>query len=410
MQIVKEAEWLMEGSKLLVQQLIGGAALSRQVEKLRLHPHLVVGTPGRILELMKLKKLSLHHVKTIVVDEVDQVFDLGSQQEVEQVLKGSLRDRQVLFFSATVTPPIRKVADRWMNDPAEVRVKPEQRTAETLEHSYFVSEQRNKIDTLRKIIRSVKPRSPIEFINETDDIAEVEEKIRFSGLSIGSLYGEAGKQDRAKVMDGFRRGKFQLLLATDVAARGLDLPGVTHVIQFDPPMDADHYVHRAGRTGRMGRSGTVLSIVTERERFLIDKYAKALGIEIAEKILYGGEIIDAAAARGRQRSGGTVNEGGSRPGTARTSTPASPGNDGAKQRREAAAGANPVDHSRKASRPAGGPAGPSSRAAVTSTTGSSSKPAAAPARGRKDRDRERERKMKGAPKWLKEKRKDGGPS
>uniref|UniRef100_UPI000693A97A DEAD/DEAH box helicase n=1 Tax=Gorillibacterium massiliense TaxID=1280390 RepID=UPI000693A97A len=300
MQIVKEAEWLAEGTKLLVQQLIGGAALSRQVEKLRLHPQLVVGTPGRIVELIKLRKLSMHHVKTIVVDEVDQVFDLGSQQEVEQILKGSLRDRQVLFFSATVTQGIREMAKRWMQSPAEVRVRPEQKTAETLEHLFFVCEQRAKIETLRKIVRSLNPRSAIVFVNETDDIAEVEQKIRYTGLSIAALYGEAGKQERAKVMDGFRRGKFQLLLATDVAARGLDLPGVSHVIQFDPPVDADHYVHRAGRTGRMGRSGTVLSLVTERERFIIDKFAKQLGIEIAEKAVYGGEVVDAAAARGRK--------------------------------------------------------------------------------------------------------------
>jgi ATP-dependent RNA helicase DeaD len=292
MQIIHEIEKLTEHSSILAQPLIGGASVSRQIEKLRQHPQIVVGTPGRILELIKVKKLSMHHVQAIVVDEVDQVFDLGSMVEVESILKSAMRDRQILFFSATISDAIQTSAMRWMKDPAMIHINPAQRAAETLEHLYFVCEEREKIDTLRRLIRLYNPKSAIVFINETDDAAEVVQKLRYVGLAIEALYGEASKQDRARAMNGFREGRFQLLLATDVAARGLDLAEVTHVINLDLPVDADHYIHRAGRTGRMGRPGTVISIVARKQQFIIDKYAKTLGVSFIQKDMYEGKIVE----------------------------------------------------------------------------------------------------------------------
>jgi superfamily II DNA/RNA helicase len=297
MQIIHEIEKLTEHSSILAQPLIGGASVSRQIEKLRLHPQIVVGTPGRILELIKVKKLSMHHVQSIVVDEVDQVFDLGSMLEVESILKSAMRDRQILFFSATISDAIQAAAMRWMKDPAVIHINPAQRAAETLEHLYFVCEEREKIDTLRRLIRLYNPKSAIVFINETDDAAEVVQKLRYVGLSMEALYGEASKQDRARAMGGFREGRFQLLLATDVAARGLDLAEVTHVINLDLPIDADHYIHRAGRTGRMGRHGTVISIVARKQQFIIDKYAKTLGVPFQKKDMYEGKIVEPGQAK-----------------------------------------------------------------------------------------------------------------
>jgi ATP-dependent RNA helicase DeaD len=296
MQIMHEIEKLTEHSGILAQPLIGGASVSRQIEKLRQHPQIVVGTPGRILELIKVKKLSMHHVQSIVVDEVDQVFDLGSMIEVEAILKSAMRDRQILFFSATISDAIQTSAMRWMKDPAMIHINPAQRAAETLEHLYFVCEEREKIDTLRRLIRMYNPKSAIVFINETDDAAEVVQKLRYVGLSMEALYGEASKQDRARAMSGFREGRFQLLLATDVAARGLDLAEVTHVINLDLPVDADHYIHRAGRTGRMGRRGTVISIVARKQQFIIDKYAKTLGVSFIQKEMYEGKVVEPGQA------------------------------------------------------------------------------------------------------------------
>ncbi|WNR45703.1 DEAD/DEAH box helicase [Paenibacillus roseipurpureus] len=389
MQIMQEIEKLTSGGPIRSQSLIGGAAVARQIEKLRLHPHIVVGTPGRLLELMKVRKLTLHHVKVGIIDEVDQVFELGSMQDVEAVLKGMLRSSQMVFVSATIPPSTEQAAGRWLKNPVIIKINPTQRTAETLEHHYVVCQEREKIDTLRRLVRMIKPKSAIVFINVTDDIAQVVAKLQFVGLSIEALYGEASKQDRAKVMGNFRDGKFQLLLATDVAARGLDIEGVTHVFHLDVATNAEYYLHRVGRTGRMGREGTSISIVTTKELFIIEKFEKQLGITIEPKSLYEGRLVDPA----QDRSAAAM-----------------------RSRREAArpSGA-PTRGSSAGSRDAAAPAGAVRVSAATPSEARSprdaapAKPAAAgvkPAGGGKavsKAQRERDRKSKGAPRWLKEK-------
>lgn len=392
MQIMQETEKLTVGSSIRAQALIGGAAIARQVEKLRLHPHIAVGTPGRISELVKLRKLSLHHIQLVVVDEVDQVFELGSMNDVETVLKGMLRTRQVVFVSATIPESIAAVSRKWMNEPTVIRINPSQLTSETLEHLYFVCEEREKVDTLRKLVRLINPPSAIVFINITDDIAEVVGKLQYVGLSVEALYGEAGKQERAKVMNDFREGKFQLLLATDIAARGLDIEGVTHVFHLDPATNAEYYLHRVGRTGRMGRKGTAISIITKKELFILEKFEKALGITIQPKAMYQGRVLDPAEDRSadamRSRKAAAHPQGHAAPAPAnaagaRNSTAPSV------QRATAVAATDTRDGSDvAAAKPAA--------AAVKA-------PASAKTRGQSKSARERERKNKGAPKWLKAK-------
>jgi ATP-dependent RNA helicase DeaD len=371
MQIVHVAETFGKESGVLVQQLIGGAALQRQIDKLKLKPQVVVGTPGRVLELIKLRKLNLQTLRSFVIDEADQVFALGSTTEVEAIIKSVPRGTQTMLFSATVPAELERMAQRWMREPAVVRVNPEQRAAPALEHVYFVCEERDKIDTLRRLVHAYAPKSAIVFVNAAADLSEVVQKLQRVGLSVEALYSEAGKQERANVLNRFRAGKFQLLLATDVAARGLDVPGVTHVFNLDPAPGPDHYVHRVGRTGRMGRPGTAASIVTPKQTFIIEKFAKALGLNIARKAAYEGKIVDPDGARSdaaqrRRRdqsraSAGRAGEGGGSP-------------------------ARPAD-----ARPAAG--------------GSAARAAAKPAAGGGPRkaERERDRKNKGAPRWLKAK-------
>lgn len=390
MQIMQEIEKLTSGGPIRSQSLIGGAAAARQVEKLRLHPHIVVGTPGRLLELMKIRKLTLHHVKIGIVDEVDQVFELGSMQDVEAVLKGMLRTSQMVFVSATIPQSTEQAAGRWLKDPVVIKINPSQRTAETLEHHYVVCQEREKIDTLRRLVRMIKPKSAIVFINVTDDIAQVVGKLQYVGLSVEALYGEASKQDRAKVMGNFREGKFQLLLATDVAARGLDIEGVTHVFHLDVATNAEYYLHRVGRTGRMGREGTSISIVTSRELFIIEKFEKQLGITIEPKAMYEGRLVDPA----QDRSAATMR---SRREAARPSG-AAPSRSGSAGARDAAAPAGAVRVSAAAPEASvqrdAAPARPAAAAGA--------KPAAA-GKAVSKAQRERDRKSKGAPRWLKEK-------
>ncbi|MCD1259714.1 DEAD/DEAH box helicase [Paenibacillus athensensis] len=405
MQILQDIERLTAGGPLRAQSLIGGAALSRQVEKLKLHPHIAVGTPGRVLELLKLRKLSLHHVRTAVVDEVDQVFDLGSMHEVEALFKSMQRTSQIVFVSATIPDSLIETAGRWLKEPEHLHIDPEQRTAQTIEHLSFVCEERDKIDTLRRLVRLINPPSAIVFINATDDVAEVLGKLQFVGLSIEALYGEAGKQERARVMNAFRERRFQLLLATDIAARGLDIAGVTHVFHLDPAPNADYYLHRVGRTGRMGRKGTAISIITPREQFILDKFQKQLGIVIAPKAMYEGRIVDPAQDRSAaaMRSRREARQSGA-PASARVHSHARP--DAA----PSGAGAAAADAGRgrsNAAAPAGsGVAGSPARGGAARANGRSGGPGAAPRAGApapRKAERERDRKNKGAPKWLKDK-------
>lgn len=301
MQIQREAENYGEPLGISSQSLIGGAAIKRQLEKLRLHPHLVVGTPGRIREIVALRKLKLHTVKMIVVDEVDQMFQLGGRAELEHILRGMLKERQLLFLSATINDEILQLAQRQMQNLVYIGIEPESKTSTTLTHLYITCEQRNKVDNVRRLVRQFNAKRTIVFVNHIDRIAELEAKLNYVNLEAGGLYGDADKIVRSLTLRRFREGKIEVLVASDIASRGLDIEELELVINFDPPIDSDHYVHRSGRTGRMGRKGTVISLVTSQEQFIMNKFSKELGIEIAERQLFEGKLLDAGE---RQRSVG----------------------------------------------------------------------------------------------------------
>ncbi|GIQ68481.1 ATP-dependent helicase [Xylanibacillus composti] len=292
-----------------VQSAIGGASIQRQLDKLKEKPHVLVGTPGRLEELSGTRKLKWHEVRTIVLDEADQLIKLGEIAKLDKLISRAPRDRQLLLFSATITPEIKEAAVKWMADPMHIEASEEDGGRQTrVEHLSIVSEERDKIDTLRKAIRHLSVRSAMIFVQETARIREVAEKLAYHGLPAEMLYGEAGSRERAEAMRRFRSARTQLLVTTDVASRGLDIPRLSHVIMFDPPTDADQYVHRAGRTGRMGREGTVVLLLTPRQSFLADKFSKALGIPIRPKRIERGAIVETEAGtaqpkRERNRTG-----------------------------------------------------------------------------------------------------------
>lgn len=354
-QIVRESERYGEARGIGVLGLIGGAAAKRQIEKLKLHPQLIVGTPGRVRELIEIRKLKMHQVSTIVVDEVDQVFNLGGAGDVDRILRSALRDRQLVFLSATVSPETAELVKKEMDQPVEIGIDPEQRTPSALEHYYFVTEERDKLDMLRRVVRHYNPDRAIVFVNATEDLAEVEAKLNYLGLNAAAIYGDADKMTRSRVLNAFREGRTKLLVASDVAARGLDIEGLGMVINYDPPIDAEHYTHRAGRTGRMGRSGMAITLVTDRQTFIMRKFNRELGISIEERALYGGKVRSPRATPAADRGHGPR---GSAGGPARKEKPAR-------------------------------------KPASTSANGKAS--------GERQSERERDRKNKGAPKWLKNK-------
>jgi superfamily II DNA/RNA helicase len=293
MQILSEIQKWGEGSGIKSASLIGGANLKRQIDKLKKSPHIIVGTPGRTNELIKQKKLKMHKVHTVVLDEGDQLLTPEHNETVKSIVKSTLADqRQLLLFSATLPETVGKSIKRLAKDPEIINVKKDETIdAAKVEHIYFLSEQRDKIKILEKIARMDGTKSLV-FIKDIPNLIIAAEKLKFKDIHVGQLHSELNKQDRQRYLNKFRDGNSEMLLVTDIAARGLDIKGVTHVVHYDFPREQDQYVHRSGRTGRFGAEGTVISIVNEREERDLKRFCKALNITPVQKEFYGGKIVD----------------------------------------------------------------------------------------------------------------------
>ncbi|MEH7417861.1 DEAD/DEAH box helicase [Neobacillus drentensis] len=291
MQVYQEFQKWSEGSGIRGTSIIGGANLKRQLEKLKKRPHVIFATPGRLLELIKQKKVKMHEVKMVVLDEGDQLLIPEHLQTVQQIVKSTLGDRQVVLFSATMKPATEKLAKEMANEPEVLRIKKDEAASSgEVEHIYFLSEQRDKIKLLEKIVRLENSKS-LAFINDIGEIQVFKEKLLFKELSIGILHSDMKKLERQAALKDFRDGKMKMLIATDIAARGLDIQGVSHVVQIDFPKDITQYVHRAGRTGRMGANGTIISLVTEREERELKRFCRELQIPLHKRVFYQGKIV-----------------------------------------------------------------------------------------------------------------------
>jgi superfamily II DNA/RNA helicase len=294
MQIEKQIRLLSESSGVDVTSaaIIGEVNITRQIEKLREKPNIIVGSAGRVLELIKRRKINSQTVKTIVIDEWDRMLDEHNLSTVKDVIKTTLRDRQLMLFSATVSEKTLITARELMKDPQVIRIEDEGKISPNIDHIYMIAEQRDKIEVLRKLAASIKPERAIVFINKSEEIQLTTAKLQYHHLSVSDISGSASKEERKKALEGFRKGEIKLLVASDIAARGLDIKGVTHIINLDLPIDSKGYLHRAGRTGRMGEPGMTISIVTEREVPFIKRCERDLKIKIVEKIISRGIISD----------------------------------------------------------------------------------------------------------------------
>lgn len=293
-QIQRQIERLAQNSQIKVSSapVIGNVNIARQIEKLKERPHILVGSPGRILELIKKRKISAHTIKTIVLDEADRLMDENNLDNVRAVIKSTLKERQLLMFSATMPQDAIQKAMEIMKEPEVLRGEEKAAVPSTIEHIYFAAEQREKAEVLRKLARIINPEKAIVFVEKGEEIDIVAEKLKYHGLKAESIHGLNIKLDRKRVMDAFRTGKIQLLIASDIAARGLDIEGITHVFNMSIPEDPKAYLHRVGRTGRAGKSGVAVSIVTAGELPLIRSYEKIFNIKIAPKAMYMGKIVD----------------------------------------------------------------------------------------------------------------------
>lgn len=274
--------------------LIGDVNISRQIDSIKSNnPAIIIGTPNRIHQLISNKKIKVHEVKTLVLDEADKLFDKTFIQDVEAIRKSLMKFTQVLLFSASVDKKTR--TNTLCFKPIFIDINSNSgntsQIPSTIKHISVISDRRERIETLRKIIKAVKPEKAIIFVNSKYDLEESLQKLEYHHYNVASIAGNKDNSAKKAAIENFRSGKIQLLIATDIAARGLQIDNIDTVINVNLPEDNKEYIHRCGRCGRNGNTGTCISIITDNELNKIKSYQKAFHINIVNKRLYQGKLV-----------------------------------------------------------------------------------------------------------------------
>lgn len=294
MQIFREAQQLAANSSIPVTAavIIGDVNIARQIDKMKERPHLVVGSSGRILELIQKRKINAQTVKTIVLDEADRLMDDNHRTAVMAIIKATQKDRQLMMFSATIPPAALMKANELAQSPVMIAISEASAVPQQIAHWRFLVESRDKIEFLRKLLASLKVKRVLAFINTSAAIEETVAKLCHHGVAAAGIHGSTVKKDRQGAMEAFRDGRVQVLVASDLAARGLDISDIACVVNLEIPEDPHAYQHRAGRTGRAGVDGLTISLVDPAEEKRIVLLQKKLNIDIALKRLAYGKVID----------------------------------------------------------------------------------------------------------------------
>ncbi len=282
-QVAENFEKYGKNHRLNIALLIGGVSFEEQDRKLERGADVLICTPGRLLDHFERGKLLMSGVEIFVIDEADRMLDMGFIPDIERIAKLIPFTRQTLFFSATMPAEIQKLADRFLQNPERVEVAKPASTAKTVTQRFVASHGKDyeKRATLRDLIRAQTDlKNAIIFCNRKKDVADLFRSLERHGFSVGALHGDMDQRSRTTMLQNFRDGQIQLLVASDVAARGLDLPDVGHVFNFDVPIHSEDYVHRIGRTGRAGRSGAAFTIVTKRDTKHVDAIEKLIGEDV----------------------------------------------------------------------------------------------------------------------------------
>ncbi|WP_431731894.1 DEAD/DEAH box helicase [Bacillus timonensis] len=264
-QVSEELHKIGHFNRVRILPIYGGQDITRQIRSLKKHPHIIVGTPGRVIDHINRKTLKLQNVKTVVLDEADEMLNMGFIEDIEAILKGVPEERQTLLFSATMPGPIQRIAERFMKDPKVVKVKTKEMTVPNIQQYYLEVQEKKKFDVLTRLLDIQSPELAIIFGRTKRRVDELSEALTLRGYAAEGIHGDLSQAKRISVLRKFKEGSIEVLVATDVAARGLDISGVTHVYNFDIPQDPESYVHRIGRTGRAGKTGMAMTFVTPRE-------------------------------------------------------------------------------------------------------------------------------------------------
>jgi superfamily II DNA/RNA helicase len=303
-QVAENFEIYGKNHKLSMALLIGGVSFEDQERALERGVDVLIATPGRLLDHFERGKVLLNDVKVLVIDEADRMLDMGFIPDVERIVGLLPPLRQTLFFSATMPLEIRRLADRFLSNPREVTVAPPASTAESIVQGLAIVAEADKREALRRLIRSQDVKNALVFCNRKRDVALLQGSLKKHGFNAGALHGDMSQPARMETLERFRQGEIQILVASDVAARGLDIIDMSHVFNFDVPYSPEDYVHRIGRTGRAGKTGHSFTLATTAEGDLVQAIEKLIGTAIPRVEIPGFEAATFEASDGRRRGRG----------------------------------------------------------------------------------------------------------
>lgn len=295
MQIESQIKLLASNSNIKATSLsiMGESNIEKQIKKLKeIKPHIIVGSPGRILDLIKKKKITAHTIKTIVLDEADNLLSKNKPAIIKDIIKATMKDRQLMFFSASINKETLSLAKSLVKEVEIIKIAKNSEINPNIEHICILGSLRDRFENLRKLLAAEQPERAIIFVNNNTDLRTINEKLQFHKVNSTAIYGNASKEERQRALESFRRGKSNILVSSDLTARGLDIPEVSHIISLDFPVNPDEYLHRAGRTARGNNSGMSICLITNKDIEILQSYEKAFGIEFTVKRLYGGKLLD----------------------------------------------------------------------------------------------------------------------
>jgi ATP-dependent RNA helicase DeaD len=291
-QVTDELRRLAQFKKgLKIETVYGGDSIERQIRSLRGGVHIVVGTPGRTMDLMERRALKLDKVEYVVLDEADEMLDMGFREDIENILEDIPAERQTVLFSATMSKPIMALTQKFQNDPVLIKITKKEVTNENIEQVYFEVKQRGKSEVTCRLIDAYDLKQIIIFCNTKRKVDEITEELSVRGYAVEALHGDLRQTQRNNVMAKFRAGTASILIATDVAARGIDVSDIDAVINFDLPLDEEYYVHRIGRTGRAGKKGKALTLVAKDEKFRLRQIEGYTKVRIEKGVIPSFEDI-----------------------------------------------------------------------------------------------------------------------
>lgn len=294
-QIESQIKLLATNSHMDIKSLsiMGESNIEKQIKKLKeIKPHIIVGSPGRILDLIKKRKITAHTIKTIVLDEADNLLSKNKPTIIKDIIKSTMKARQLMFFSASINKETLNLAKTLVKEVEIIKIENKSEINPRIEHICILGSLRDRFENLRKLLAAEQPKRAIVFVNNNTELRQINEKLQYHKVKSTAIYGNASKEERQRALDSFRRGKCNVLVSSDLSARGLDIPEVSHIISLDFPVNPDEYLHRAGRTARGDNSGVSVCLITNKDIEILQSYEKAFGIEFTVKKLYGGKLMD----------------------------------------------------------------------------------------------------------------------